>query len=258
MLVAEPELAWQVTKRLVAGDSPMTISIELAQGLHGYTANISHETIYQGVYAPKRHGLPPRSYKMLHRRRPRRRHTGQRHSQQRSSVLGQFNIITTAHPPPRHGQRSVTSKAIRSSAPATSPPSSPSSTAKPGTCGSPATTPNCAYTALSTQHALTATLETIPPELGLTLTWDRGSEMANHPAIAQATGIDIYFCDPTNHGNAQPTRTPTALSDAGSQRHRPLDLHQPTSTESPTASTPSPDAHSAGPPPPTTTITLSR
>ena len=25
MLVAEPELAWQVTKRLVAGDSPMTI-----------------------------------------------------------------------------------------------------------------------------------------------------------------------------------------------------------------------------------------
>ncbi|MBK6856962.1 MAG: IS30 family transposase [Microthrixaceae bacterium] len=49
---------------------------------------------------------------------------------------------------------------------------------------------------MSTQHALTATLETIPPELRLTLTWDRGSEMANHPAIAQATGIDIYFCDP--------------------------------------------------------------
>ncbi|MBK6856961.1 MAG: IS30 family transposase [Microthrixaceae bacterium] len=98
MLVAEPELAWQVTKRLVAGDSPMTISIELAQGLHGYTANISHETIYQGVYAPKRHGLPTKVHKMLHRRRPRRRHTGQRHSQQRSSVLGQFNIIHNRPP----------------------------------------------------------------------------------------------------------------------------------------------------------------
>lgn len=140
MLVAEPELAWQVTKRLVAGDSPMTISIELAQGLHGYTANISHETIYQGVYAPKRHGLPTKVYKMLHRRRPRRRHTGQRHSQQRSAFSASSTSFTTAHPPPRHGQRSVTSKATRSSAPATSPPSSPSSTAKPGTCGSPATT----------------------------------------------------------------------------------------------------------------------
>ena len=111
MLVAEPELAWQVTKRLVAGDSPMTISIELAQGLHGYTANISHETIYQGVYAPKRHGLPTKVYKMLHRRRPRRRHTGQRHSQQRSAFSASSTSFTTAHPPPRHGQRSVTSKA---------------------------------------------------------------------------------------------------------------------------------------------------
>jgi IS30 family transposase len=29
-----------------------------------------------------------------------------------------------------------------------------------------------------------------------TLTWDQGSEMANHVQIADATDLDIYFCDP--------------------------------------------------------------
>ncbi|MBK6857009.1 MAG: IS30 family transposase [Microthrixaceae bacterium] len=135
-----PELAWQVTKRLVAGDSPMTISIELAQGLHGYTANISHETIYQGVYAPKRHGLPTKVYKMLHRRRPRRRHTGQRHSQQRSSVLGQFNIIHNRPPAAEaraevgHLEGDQIIGARNQSAIITL------VDRKPGTCGSPATT----------------------------------------------------------------------------------------------------------------------
>jgi IS30 family transposase len=28
------------------------------------------------------------------------------------------------------------------------------------------------------------------------LTWDQGREMTNHREIAQATGLDIYFCDP--------------------------------------------------------------
>jgi len=28
------------------------------------------------------------------------------------------------------------------------------------------------------------------------LTWDQGSEMANHVAIAKATDLDVYFCDP--------------------------------------------------------------
>lgn len=35
-----------------------------------------------------------------------------------------------------------------------------------------------------------------PTELAKTLTWDRGTEMANHAALAARTGIDIYFADP--------------------------------------------------------------
>ena len=56
-LVADPVLAGHVTDRLEAKDSPMTISIELARGTRGVTAKISHECIYEAVYAPGTRGL---------------------------------------------------------------------------------------------------------------------------------------------------------------------------------------------------------
>jgi IS30 family transposase len=50
--------------------------------------------------------------------------------------------------------------------------------------------------ALAVQDALVAKMATLPEQLRLSLTWDQGSEMANHVRIAEATGLDIYFCDP--------------------------------------------------------------
>jgi len=50
--------------------------------------------------------------------------------------------------------------------------------------------------ALRVQDALVAKIATLPAQLKLSLTWDQGNEMANHADIAEATGLDIYFCDP--------------------------------------------------------------
>jgi len=50
--------------------------------------------------------------------------------------------------------------------------------------------------ALAVQEALVAKMLTLDDQLRLSLTWDQGREMVNHVAIAQATGLDIYFCDP--------------------------------------------------------------
>ena len=36
----------------------------------------------------------------------------------------------------------------------------------------------------------------LPSELYKSLTWDRGSEMANHKKFTLATDIKVYFCDP--------------------------------------------------------------
>lgn len=50
--------------------------------------------------------------------------------------------------------------------------------------------------ALAVQEALVAKMATLPEQLKLSLTWDQGLEMAHHAAIAEATGLEIYFCDP--------------------------------------------------------------
>jgi transposase, IS30 family len=50
--------------------------------------------------------------------------------------------------------------------------------------------------ALAVQKALVAKMLTLEEQLRLSLTWDQGREMVNHRRIAEATGLDIYFCDP--------------------------------------------------------------
>ncbi|MCG7598159.1 IS30 family transposase [Mycobacterium sp. PSTR-4-N] len=52
------------------------------------------------------------------------------------------------------------------------------------------------HTALSVQNAIVAKMSELPEHLRRSLTWDQGSEMANHAAIAAAADLDIYFCDP--------------------------------------------------------------
>jgi hypothetical protein len=44
--------------------------------------------------------------------------------------------------------------------------------------------------------ALAAKITTLPAALTRTLTWDQGHEMAEHVRFTQATGVEVYFCDP--------------------------------------------------------------
>ena len=48
------------------------------------------------------------------------------------------------------------------------------------------------------QEAMVAKIAALPQALRRSLTWDQGTEMANHLQIAEATGLDIYFCDPAS------------------------------------------------------------
>ena len=44
--------------------------------------------------------------------------------------------------------------------------------------------------------AMVDAMSRLPETLRRTLTWDQGHEMTSHAKIAEATGLDIYFCDP--------------------------------------------------------------
>ena len=45
-------------------------------------------------------------------------------------------------------------------------------------------------------EALAAKITTLPAALTRTLTWDQGHEMAAHARFTEATGVEVYFCDP--------------------------------------------------------------
>ena len=46
--------------------------------------------------------------------------------------------------------------------------------------------------------ALAQQVQHLPRELRLSLTWDRGKELADHKRLTLATDLDIYFCDPNS------------------------------------------------------------
>ncbi len=45
-------------------------------------------------------------------------------------------------------------------------------------------------------NALIKQVRRLPSELRLSMTWDRGTEMARHKDFSIATGFEVYFCDP--------------------------------------------------------------
>jgi IS30 family transposase len=52
------------------------------------------------------------------------------------------------------------------------------------------------HTAETVRTAMTAKIKTLPEHLVRSITWDQGTEMAQHAQFTIATGINIYFCDP--------------------------------------------------------------
>jgi IS30 family transposase len=50
--------------------------------------------------------------------------------------------------------------------------------------------------ALAVRDAITDAITTLPLQLRRSLTWDQGTEMAQHAQLRIDTGLPVYFCDP--------------------------------------------------------------
>jgi IS30 family transposase len=55
-----------------------------------------------------------------------------------------------------------------------------------------------AIRAEAVREALAATIVKLPVSLRRSLTWDQGSEMAQHERFTVDTGVTVYFCDPSS------------------------------------------------------------
>ena len=159
---------------------------------------VSHETIYQSLYVQSRGGLKRELTQHLRTgrtlRKPQRR-TGQRRTGQRRERFAGMVMISErpaevedrAVPGHWEGDLILGSAASKSAV---------------GTLVERMTRfvmllhlPG-GHTADIVQEAMVTKMATLPDQLRQSLTWDQGPEMANHVQIAEATGLEIYFCDP--------------------------------------------------------------
>jgi transposase, IS30 family len=195
-LVADAALAAHVTDRLKAKDSPMTIAIELARGTHGVTATLSHECIYQAVYAHGRRGLPAGLHSCLHRRHRCRKHHSP-NAPSAPSTTGPLGTFTLIHARPAvalersevgHFEGDLIVGSYNRSAIATV---IDRASRHLWLARFPVD-----HGADETLAALTGLLERIPKVLRRTLTWDQGREMALHADLAAETGIAVFFAEP--------------------------------------------------------------
>jgi len=189
-------LAVHVEERLLAKDSPMTISVELARGVYpAVGATVSHETIYRGVYAHGRAGLAKGLSGCLHRRRRCRKHRRpDAETPTGGGPLGAFALIgarpaaAEARIEVGHLEGDLIVGSFNRSAIVTV-------FDRASRYLWLADFPED-HGADATLAALVELLDRIPEWLRRTLTWDQGREMAGHDELAVLAGIDVYFAEP--------------------------------------------------------------
>jgi len=153
---------------------------------------VSHETIYQSIYVYPRGGLKRELAASLRSGRGTRRRRGRR--EMRGKIIGAVPI--GARPPeaegrlvPGHHEGDL----VMGSA---------ASNSAVGTIVERMTgyltllhLPD-GHTADAVADAIIARMTVLPGWFARTLTWDRGTELARHQRITDATGISVYFADP--------------------------------------------------------------
>ena len=182
---ADGALARRVAERLCAKDSPMTIAI--AEG-------ISHETVYQGVYANGTRGLDAGLGRHLHRRHRRRRHRRPDGTPKKASPLGKFKSITLRPESAleREEVGHLEGDLIIGKAGASSVVTMIDRATSYAMLGELPDGRNAAAVADTVEMMLLR----LPPELALTLTWDQGREMADWELLEELSGVTVYFADP--------------------------------------------------------------
>lgn len=188
------ELRRVVIERLCCDHSPEQISGWLARTYpDNEDMRVSHETIYRSLYVQSRGGLRRELCRHLRTGRVKRQPRGHsRHGQGRGKIR---DMVAISQRPPEVEDRAVPGHwegdlvfGDRSSAIAT--------LVERQTRYCQLVALPDGYKAEPVRAALTASIATLPAQLRRSLTWDQGTEMAEHRRFSIDSGVDVYFCDP--------------------------------------------------------------
>jgi IS30 family transposase len=192
-LAADLRLRREVQDRLKLNHSPEQISRRLVEDFPDQAEmRVSHETIYQSLYVQGRGALKRELVKHLRTgramRKP-RRVEGER----RGRIPG---MVSISERPPEVADRSVPGHWEGDLIVGKDSGSAIGTLVERQTRFVMLLHLPVDHGALAVEEAMIAKMAQLPQMLRQTLTWDQGSEMTNHAAIAAATDLSIYFCDP--------------------------------------------------------------
>jgi IS30 family transposase len=192
-LAANPELRDVVADKLDDDWSPQQIAEWLRREFGGDAAmRISHESIYRDVYMPSRKVFDATMFHCLRSKRSIRRPRGKKRSHGRGQIR---NMVSIRERSTEADTRQVAGHwegdlvfGARPSAVATL---VDRATRYAMVVALPGGNKAEAVAAALIDH-----MGRLPAHLRRSLTWDRGSEMAQHSAITAALALPVFFCDP--------------------------------------------------------------
>ena len=191
-LVRNPELAWFVEEAMDEGWSPKLISGVLAELFpDDGTMQLSHETIYRALYVQTRGVLRADLARQLSTKRQARIPRG---SKRNPSPYKE--AFTISQRPAEVGDRAVPGHWEGDLIVGTA------SRSAIGTLVERATRYTILlhlpgdHTADTVATAMIAAMKDLPEDLRRTITWDRGSELADYRRITEELKAPVYFCDP--------------------------------------------------------------
>ena len=184
----DPELAEYVENRLEWGWSPEQIAGR--RRLEGYAFALSHEAIYQYVYSTPQ-GRSQKLHNRLRRGKSRRGYRGPKRP--RGSRIPNMRSIHERPEPANDrsefGHWEADSMDFRNQ-------KRPLLTLTERKTRFTQAAERLDRTAGAATQAQIRLLGGLPPQARRSVTYDQGSEFAGHEQVAEATGLNTYFCDP--------------------------------------------------------------
>jgi transposase, IS30 family len=192
-LVAEPGLCRRIETWMDEGWSPKLIARVLREeSPHMIMGRVSHETIYQALYVQARGSLRKDLYRQLSTKRPRRKPQGgakrANSPYQEAFKISQRPAEVADRAVPGHWEGDLVMGTAGGVAVGTLVERSTRFTILLHLPGR--------HDAETVAAAMVREMSHLPEHLRLSLTWDRGTELARYDKVQLELEMPVYFCDP--------------------------------------------------------------